>query len=85
MNELDLTAYTLSKNDKERLKDYTLKLISSNEMRTKEMLYTRIRMVAKILSDINEAKVIEANKAAAQNNLSANTNVVLPNPSGANG
>lgn len=63
MNDLDLSAYALSKYEKERLKDYTIKLVGSNDLRTREMLYSRIRNMAKVLSDINEARVVDINNS----------------------
>ncbi|UOO91651.1 MULTISPECIES: hypothetical protein [Vitreoscilla] len=56
--------YTLTMADKERLKDYALKLIGTDKVNTKEQLYTRIRTVAKLLSDINETQVKEMHGSA---------------------
>lgn len=67
MNNLDFRTYSLSLSDKEHLKIYAVKLISEGA-NTKEQLYTRIRMVAKILSEINEAKV-KVKEVKASNNL----------------
>lgn len=58
---MDWGMYTLTMADKERLKDYALRLIGSDKIDTKEQLHTRLRTVAKVLSDINETKVKQVN------------------------
>ena len=55
-HQLDLTTFTLSLYDKERLKDDSLRIILADKQPNLEKVYNHIRFVAGLLSEINNSE-----------------------------